>query len=324
MFNKWKAFTKKQKANQIFKYLLVILGTLVLAFGGAAFLVPTNINSGGLSGIAIVIKILAPVTPEQEIYVYNISIIALSVIFWLLGLIFIGKDFAFKSLLSSIIYPLGTALFTLVPGVKDFTNSIYTIFCQGTEVLTTGDLVLLGAFGGTFVGFGVSATFLAGGSSGGVDVLSILLEKYAHVKESIGVLLVDGCIIATGIIISLVTKDTSLLKASMSGIVTAIISAIIIELMFISVQHSYQADIISDKWEDISKYVQDVLGRGATIIRVSGGYKSDERIILRVVFDATQYRQLRQYIAEIDPKAFVTYTKTNATFGEGFKNHRVK
>ena len=106
-----------------------------------------------------------------------------------------------------------------------------------------------------------------------------------------------------------------------AGILSAFVTAILIEFIYIGSQSSYQADIISDKWEEISKYVQDELGRGATIIPAKGGYKGDERILLRVVLDKVQYEKLVRYIGEIDEKAFVTYTQTHATFGEGFRSH---
>jgi uncharacterized membrane-anchored protein YitT (DUF2179 family) len=322
MFKKWKTLNKKEKMQHIVKYVFVILGTLIISFAGIAFLLPTNINSGGLSGIGIIFTSVFGLTEATKEFVYNMVTLGATVIFWVIGLIFLGKDFALKTLLSSIVFPIGNALFTYVPGVADFTSSIYDLFVGIGNTPTTGDLILLSAFGGTFMGFGISMTFIAGGSSGGVDVLSILLEKYAHIKESIGVLLVDGTIIGTGVIISLIQKDQVLLRASMCGIVTAVLAAIIVELMYISTQQSYQADIISDKWEDISAYAQDELKRGATIINVKGGYKQEDRIVLRVVFGATQYHQLKAFIAKVDPKAFVTFTRTNATFGEGFLSHK--
>ena len=100
-------------------------------------------------------------------------------------------------------------------------------------------------------------------------------------------------------------------------------SAILIEVIYIGSQSAYQADIISDKWEEISKYALIELDRGTTIIRAEGGYKGDERVILRIVFDKRQHNKIREFIAKIDPHAFVTYTRTNAVFGEGFKSHKV-
>ena len=103
---------------------------------------------------------------------------------------------------------------------------------------------------------------------------------------------------------------------------TSFVTAVLIEIVYIKGQTAYQVDIISEKWEVISRYAQDELERGATIIRAEGGYKGEERVILRVVFDQRQYEKIREYIATVDPKAFVTFTQTNAVFGEGFKNNR--
>ena len=322
MFKKWKTLSKHEKRSEIIKWIFIVIGTMLISFSGVAFLVPTNINSGGLSGIGIVVIAFVNLPEDAKMILYNVVTFGASVIFWVLGLIFMGKDFAFKTLLSTIVYPLANAFFSLVPGVKDAVASIYTLFLNGVTIPTTGDLLLLGIFGGGVMGAGISMTFLAGGSSGGVDVLSFLLQKYVHIKKSFAVLIVDGVIIGSGIITALIRQDAALLKASMTGIITSIVLALVVELLYVSTQRSYQADIISDKWEDISKFAQDVLKRGATVIEAKGGYKGDDRVVLRVVFDATQYPQLRSYISKVDPKAFVTVSRTNATYGEGFISHK--
>ena len=87
---------------------------------------------------------------------------------------------------------------------------------------------------------------------------------------------------------------------------------------------SYQADIISSENEQISRFAQDELGRGATIISAKGGYKGDDRPILRIVIPKMQYEKLRDYVASIDPNAFMTLTRTNDVFGEGFTQNASK
>ena len=82
-------------------------------------------------------------------------------------------------------------------------------------------------------------------------------------------------------------------------------------------------DIISSKWEEISRFVQDELERGTTLIPARGGFSGEDKVILRIVFSKREYNKIRTFIAQIDPKAFVTYTRTNAVFGEGFKSHKV-
>ena len=179
-----------------------------------------------------------------------------------------------------------------------------------------GNLILCGIFGGVFIGAGVAITFLGGGSTGGVDVFQLILSKYTRIKESISGIIIDGVVIVVGMCVM------QQWIPALCGILSSVVTAALIEIVYIRNQTAYQVDIISSKWEEISKYAQDELERGATIIRAEGGYKGEERVILRVVFDKTQYEKIRAYIAQVDPNAFVTFTQTNAVFGEGFKKNK--
>ena len=184
------------------------------------------------------------------------------------------------------------------------------------EESTVGHLILCALFGGVFVGAGVAVTFLGGGSTGGVDVLQVLIKKIFGIKESIGSFLIDGLVIVVGMI------AMRLWVPALCGILSSFVTAVLIEVVYIRNQTSYQVDIISDQWKKISEFAQSELERGVTIIHAQGGYKGEERIILRIVFDKTQYDKIRDYIASVDPKAFITFTQTNAVYGEGFKRNK--
>ena len=319
--SKFKDLSKKDKLSAITRVLAVVLGTIIVAFGTVLFLVPLDINSGGLSGIAIIVRYFVPA--EYKVLAYNIVVWSMSIILWLLGRVFIGREFAYKTLLSTIIFPFANSLFTIVPGISDgITHLANLIKTAGNSegVVTAGNYILCGLFGGVFVGSGVAITFVGGGSTGGVDVLTFLIEKYWHIKQSIASFMVDGTIVIAGLL-SLVIVNHDMLISCLSGIISAFVTSVVIEVIYIGSQSNYQADIISDKWEEISRYVQDELERGATIIHAEGGYHGDNRIILRAVIDKRQYEKLKKFIAETDPKAFVTYTQTHATFGEGFKSY---
>ena len=310
--------TKKEWFIAVYKTLIVILGTFLVAFGNVAFLAPLDINAGGLNGVAIIARFF--VADNMKVLLYNIIIDAASVILWLIGLAFIGKEFALKTLVATIAFPLANWLFTACPGLSDLLVKFGEILKTAGDGPTAGNFLMSGIFGGVFVGVGVAVTFVGGGSTGGVDVLTFLMEKYLHIKQSIASFIVDGTIITVGLCVLLPVNNDFLLPC-LSGIISAFMTAIIIEVIYIGSQTSYQVDIISDKWEEISQYAQDVLGHGATIIHAKGGYKGDDRIILRIVFKKREYSKIRSYIAHVDPKAFVTYTQTNAVFGEGFRSH---
>ncbi len=316
MSNPFKLMSKKQKILFFVKILVVILGTVIVSFGNTAFLVPLDINAGGLSGVGIIIRQFA----SDKILAYNLFIAIASVVLWVIGRICLGKDFAYKTLVSTIVFPLANALFTSVPGPKDFVGHIGDLVKTCANGPTAGNFLLAALFGGVFVGLGVAITFVGGGSTGGVDVLTFLFEKYLHIKQSIASFIVDGTIVVVGLGI-LLAHDETMFISCLSGIVSAFLTAVVIEFVYIGSQNSYQADIISDRWKDISAYAQNVLERGATIINAKGGYKEDERIILRVVMNKEQYEKMKKFIAYVDPRAFVTYTRAHSTFGEGFKNH---
>ena len=115
----------------ICRTILVVLGTVLVAFGSVGFHVPLDINAGGLSGIGIIVRYFVP--ESVKVLTYNLVVTIASIILWLMGLIFIGKDFAFKTLVATIVFPGATWLFTTCPGVSDLMNGL------GELLKTTGN-----------------------------------------------------------------------------------------------------------------------------------------------------------------------------------------
>ncbi|MCR4911547.1 MAG: YitT family protein [Bacilli bacterium] len=307
----------KVTLRKIHAYILVSVGTIILAFGSVMFLTKCELVAGGASGIAIIVQHFV----TYNIYDYVVA--GLMVITWLLGLIFVGKIFALRTLYSSFLYILATFLFNRVPVFDQIANQIAGIepiyesgVVTGYTQPEVGNLILCGIFGGVSVGTGVAITFIGGGSTGGVDVIQVILRKYLNIKESISCVVVDVAIIIAGMI------AMRMWVPALCGILASVMTAILVDLIYIRHQTSYQVDIISEHWKEISQFAQDVLERGATIIHAEGGYKGEERIILRVVFDRTQYNKIREFIAMVDPNAFVTFTQTNAVYGEGFASNK--
>ena len=311
--------TKKEWLTLIFKVFIVIIGSFLVAFGNVAFLVPLDINAGGLNGVAIIARFFT--ADAHKVLVYNLVVDISAVLLWVVGLIFIGKDFAIKTLVATVSFPAASWFFTACPGVADGLAYLGELLKMAGNGPTAGNFLLAGIFGGVFVGAGVAITFVGGGSTGDVDVLTFLLEKYARIKQSTASFIIDGTIITVGLAV-LLPVDQEFLLPCLSGIISAFVTALGIEFIYNGSQSSYQVDIISDKWEEISQYVQNELGRGTTIVPVKGGFSGNDKIILRVVFNKREYNKIRSFIAKVDPRAFVTYTRTNAVFGEGFKAHQ--
>lgn len=321
MIRKLKQMSKKEKLIMINHFFYMLIGNALLAFGSAIFLATLNIVSGGVSGLGIIFQYFFGDFFGGQII--DISIFILTWTLWLIGLIFINKSFAIKTLASSIIYPLFVSLFLRTEIFVNLANEISfygideatkTAILAGEASAPISNLLINSIFGAVLVGAGVALNFKGGGSSGGVDVIMVLCSKYLGIKESVASLAIDASII----LVAMFSIPNNIVP-SLCGILSATITALMIEIIYVGSQTSYQVDIISEKWVEISKYAQDELGRGATIIRAEGGYKHDPRVILRIVFHKDDYNKLKEHIAIVDPKAFVTFTQTNAVFGEGFK-----
>ena len=302
MANVKQMINSKEFWLKVFRAYLVVLGSAVLAFGTAVFLTKLEIVAGGLSGIAIIIQHFISSSGQY----IDIIVGGASALLFFIGLFFIGKEFAIKTLVSTIAYPLFLSLFLRIQ------------YFQDIAALVSGDgsvgyIVLCGVFGGVFVGSGVALTFLGGGSTGGVDILVVIIAKHTKLKESFASFLIDASII----VLSMIIISENIVN-SLCGVISAFVTALMIEYIYINQTSAIQADVISDKWEDISRFAQDEMGRGATIIKAQGGYHGDERIILRVVFDKRQFDTFKKFVAKVDPNAFITYTQTNAVYGEGF------
>ena len=303
MVNVKEYLKSKDFRTRAFRVLLVILGSAILAYGTAIFLTKLEIVAGGLSGVAIIIQHFIG-GGDQYI---DIIVAAASVVLFFIGLFFVGKEFALKTLVSTIAYP---AFLTLFLRVEYFHQVAGLVSGDGS----VGYILVCGIFAGVFVGAGVGLTFLGGGSTGGVDIIIVILAKHTKLNESISSFVTDASII----LLSIILIPGNIVN-SLCGIISAFVVALMIEFIYVNQTASIQADVISDKWEDISRFAQDEMGRGATIIKALGGYHQEERTILRVVFDRRQFDAFKKFVAKTDPKAFITYTQTNAVYGEGFK-----
>lgn len=291
----------KENYRQIIKsYSLIILGSILLAIGTGVFLIPNAINAGGLSGIAIILN-------SQFNLDEDIVILILIWAFFFLSLLFLGVKFTLKSLLSTIIYPSLLVLITRNPYIQ---NLIQETFIDNPD---TSKTLIAGMFGGVFVGAGVAITFIGGGSTGGVDILVFIINKYTRIKQSILSFAIDGTIILIGFFV------LENMMASMIGIISAFISAVMIEYIFVGRSRKLTALIISkDHCQEINHYIQNEMERGSTLLDIMGGYKRHHYEMIMVTFDRKEYANLVAKVAQIDKKAFLTVIQTNEVLGEGF------
>ena len=296
--------------NYIKNFILVILGTGVLAFGTAVFLVPEELVTGGVSGIAIILETYMGDVFSLH-YGEDFYITILTWTFFFIGLIFLGKDFAAKTLVSTIFYPIMYYWASLLvdPELNLF-NGKFII--QNSDYKDVAVLIAA-TLGGALVGIGCAIAFKGGGSTGGVDVLAFLFCKiFKKIKSSHVIFAIDATIIICGFFI---IDD---MVVSLLGIVSAFLCAMMVDRVFLGNDGAYMAHIVSEEYEMISKGIIKQLDRTATIIEGTGAYSGDSKKVIIVSFSMREYAYLIQIINHADPNAFVTISRAYENHGEGW------
>ena len=287
--------------------LLVMLGTLLLAFGTAIFIEPYNLVTGGVSGLAIVCVGSLPLGLDFQFY-YALF----TWVLFFMGLIILGKGFAFKTLLSTIFCPIFVSGFSYLLE-QDAINSILSLQNSPYQQIA---LPLAALFGGACIGAGCAVTFLAGGSTGGVDILAFVICKiFKRAKSSYVIFAIDAAIVILGFFINDIV-------ISLLGICSAFICAAVIDRIFLTGVDAYLAQIVSDKSEEISQGIIEILDRTATIVDVHGAYSKEAKKMIIVSFNIREYTDLMAIINREDPKAFMTISRVHENRGEGWTHEK--
>lgn len=306
---------KKLTKHDIFKTIksvgLIIVGTLIIALGTSLFMLPYDLVTGGLSGYAIVLSRLIP----PEIFSVQMIITILTWVLFFLGLIILGKSFAMKTLVSTIVYPIGVALFSNITS-PDFLGGFFNL--QPSKYSGVG-VLLAAVFSGVLVGLGCALSFLGGGSTGGVDVIAFVICKiFKKLRSSVVIFAVD----ATAVIFGMFVIGDFVL--SLLGIVSAFVAALMVDKVFIGGSKAFVAHIVTEKHEEINKLIIEKLDRTTTVLDVTGGYSGDKKKMLMVSFSMNEYSELMNIITKTDREAFMTVNQAHEINGEGWTKYDLK
>ena len=287
-------------------YGLIILGTLLLAFGTAVFILPFELIVGGISSYAILLSRWIPVAWLTV----DLLVAILSWGLFLIGFLVLGRDFAAKTLLSALIYPTGVSLFLRLssPHILD------GFFCMTEHPNGEVSLILSAAVGGVMIGVGCALAFLGGGSTGGTDVLAFIICKYIKgARSSVVIFCVDALAVTLGIFAA---GD---LTRTLLGIFSIMISAWMIDRVFLGGNRAYVAQIVSDRQEEVSSGLIRALSRTTTNWETVGGYTGKPHAMVMVSFTLREYADVMRVIRKEDPHAFVSIYRAHQINGEGWE-----
>ncbi len=255
--------------------LMLILGCLICALSFNIFLSPYYIVSGGVSGIAVILKKIFDY--EEAISVLILSIILLGVSF-----VFLGKKATINSVIGSILYPIFIYLTKMF--LQYFDLSIY-------------NRLLASLIGGVTMGIGIGIVYKQGYTTGGTEIIAKIINKYFHVSLGASTFIIDGIVTFMGLMVF----D---FETVVYSLITIYLMSIMIDKVMLGLFGNKSFYIITTHAKEIKKYVTDELGHGATIIKGTGAYTNEERYIILVVIPTNDYYKLKDGLKRIDENAF--------------------
>lgn len=284
-------YTKKETLRNM---IMLVLGSVIYSLGFVLFLEPSGISGGGVSGISMLIA-YATDHPWLTIGVLNTVI---NIPLFLVGFKKIGKYFFFGSMLGMAVSSVGFDLFAEILPVLEMEPLVAAIF------------------GAVTTGFGLGIVFLAGASTGGIDIVARVLKlKFRNFPIGKIILCFDMCTaVATGIVYR--EFNNTLYSA-----IALYLTSVVLDKVVYGMDYAKVAIIITDKYEEVSLAIDTRLDRGVTLLRGQGFYKRQDKYVLLSAVKRKQLAQLKELVYGIDPEAFVILQDAQQVLGDGFKRY---
>ncbi len=271
-------------------YVVLCIGCLIYCLGWTTFLIPAGIASGGGTGLCTILYFATGIPVAYSFF-------ALNAILLIIGFLLLGKGFGVKTIVAIIV---SSILFDVLP---------YLNF-----VITFDDRLITAIVGGLVEAIGIGLVLMSGGSTGGTDIVAMVINKYWPVSPGRVYLLTDLFIIA-----SVLMVPGKNVNDMMYGYVTMVTFSFAIDWVLMGSKSSAQIYIFSRKYQEISNFLVHNMDRGVTALNSVGGYSGQEGKVLLVICRKQQLQSVVNAVKEIDPQAFVSVSSVSNVYGEGFE-----
>ena len=307
---------KKNFKQEVFAYILLIVGSALFAVGDVMFVNPYLMAPGGTYGLSNVLNTLWP----WKIAFYAIC---MDVPLLIIGTIILGPKFGVKTVVSTILIFLFTFLLESIWGYNPVIHdgAIVASPIEGlsmVEIPNHGgwfvpDYFLNTVVAGLIYGVAIGLIFRSGATSGGSDIISMILHKYTKISLGTLVLIVDSCITLTTFI---AFGD---IRLPIYSIIIIFIESKVIDLVVDGIKSYKTALIVTDKMEEVKNYILHDMHRGGTCITGEVLYNGTERKMIYVTMERADFVKLRANLRNLDPSAFVNVIDSAEIMGKGFK-----
>jgi len=269
--------------------IFILLGAAIFSFGLVHFNMQNNLSEGGFTGITLLLYFMFTINPAITNFILNIPI-------FFIGWRYLGRN---------------TFLYTII-GTISVSGFLALFQVQPFEINLQSDMTLAALYAGVFIGIGLGIIFRYGGTTGGVDIIARLVQKYIGWSIGKTMFLFDLIVISLSMYLILDIVE------GMYTLLAVFVGARVIDFIQEGAYAARGATIISKESEKIAKKINEKMERGVTIINGKGSYTGNQQNILYCVVARNEIVQLKNIINEIDPHAFVTVSSVHEVLGEGF------
>lgn len=283
------------KKSKVWDYVMLVIGTGLLAIAIQCIYDPIGLVTGGFTGIAIILKAMTSKLLPGGIPLW-LTNIALNVPVFVIALKVKGKRFIGRTLIGTFL--LSAWLYVIPP-----------------MDLTQGDYILATIFGAVIAGVGMGLILLSKATTGGTDMVATIVQHYVRHYSVVQIMqILDGLVVLCGFYVFGI-------RAALYAIVAIFITTKVSDNLMEGFKFAKVAYIISDKHELVAKHILEDLDRGLTGLKAKGMYSGEDKCMLYCVVSQKELVELKEMVAEIDPEAFVIVTDAREVLGEGFLEH---
>ena len=284
--------TKAREVTTLERYLLFTVGIFVTALGTYFFKFPNNFSTGGVSGLSLILGRLIPseiFTPSVLMFIINTALLGV-------GFVFIGKEFAFSTVYCSMLLSvLMTVLEKLFPLSAPLTTQPFLELCFAVLLPAVGSAIL----------------FHLGGSSGGTDIIAVILRKHTSMNIGTALMAADSLITVAALVFFGV-------ESGLYSILGLLMKSTLVDYVGDSFRTKKCFQIITDHPKPIVDFIVGTLHRSATLEDVHGAYTNTQKTMIVTVMNRSQAMALRRHVHAIDPHAFMIITASTEIVGKGF------
>lgn len=281
------------------EYLILTIASFIFAAAWECFMIPNGMSAGGMMGLCTIIQYAtADLIPAQ------VSYIAINAVLMVVAVLAMGIGFGFKTIFCIVVSTLAMGLI----------SGIEVLHSVPGEFFYIEERVLVPIFAGVLEALGIGLILRYGGSTGGSDIVALMVNKYWPVSLSTTFLIMDLFICS-----ALLLLPGKTFSDMCYGLEMVVVFSFMVDTVVGGKKSSYQLFVFSDKYKEIADHIIYNMERGVTVLQAQGWYTKKAKEVLMILISQKELPSLNKVIREIDPRAFMSISTTNNVYGEGFE-----